>query len=88
MLQPGSYPVASPLPQGLSALQFVSIEIAPSGDGSLWVSSTGTYVDDAKLEFFNDEIEHTRVPSLDDALAIIRRIIAEALFSQNQKEGH
>lgn len=88
MLQPNSRAVARPPPLALSELQFVSIEIAPSGDGSLWVSSTGTYVDDAKLEFFNDEIEHTRVPSLDDALAVIRKIVAEALFSQNQKEGH
>jgi hypothetical protein len=40
-------------PPILSEPQFLSIEIAPGNDGSLWVSSTGTYVDETKLEFIN-----------------------------------
>lgn len=75
-------------PPPISALQFVSIEVAPAVDGSLWVSSTATFVDESRLEFFNDDIEHARAKSIDDALAVIRTIIAEALFPQNRKEGH
>ena len=74
-------------PALLSDPQFLSIEVAPATDGSLWVTSTGTYVDDAKLEFINDEIEHVRVASLDDALSVIRRIISDTLLSHH-KEGH
>ena len=76
-----------PPPPLLSEPQFLSIEVAPATDGSLWVTSTGTYVDEAKLEFINDEIEHVRVASLNDALSVIRRIISETLLSHH-KEGH
>ena len=74
-------------PPTLSEPQFLSIEIAPAIDGSLWVSSTGTYVDEAKLEFINDEIEHIRVGSLDDAMSVIRRIVSDTLLS-HRKERH
>ena len=74
-------------PPLLSDPQFLSIEVAPTPDGSLWVTSTGTYVDDAKLEFINDDIEHVRAASLDEAIAVIRRIITDTLLSHH-KEGH
>jgi hypothetical protein len=67
--------------------QFLSIEVAPATDGSLWVTSTGTYVDETKFEFINDEIEHVRAASLDEALTVIRRIISDTLLPHN-KEGH
>jgi len=74
-------------PPLLAEPQFLSIEVAPGNDGSLWVTSTGTYVDEAKLEFINDQIEHVRAASLDDAIAVIRRIISDMLLPQ-RKEGH
>jgi len=55
-----------PPPVLLSDPQFLSIEVAPAPDGSLWVTSTGTYVDETQLEFINDEIEHVRAASLDE----------------------
>lgn len=88
MFEPQSRAPARSPPSILSALQFLSIEVAPAGDGSLWVTSTGTYVDEARLEFFNDEIKHARVASLDDAVTTIRGIIVEALFTEASEEGH
>ena len=73
-----------PLP---SEPQFLSIEVAPATDGSLWVKSTGTYVDETRFEFINDDIEHVRAASLDEALTVIRRIISDTLLP-NHKEGH
>ena len=49
-------------PPLLSEPQFLSIEVAPATDGSLWVTSTGIYVDETKFEFINDEIEHVSAP--------------------------
>jgi hypothetical protein len=73
----------------LSDPQFLSIEVAPATDGSLWVTSTGTYVDEANLEFINDEIEHVRAASLDEAMMVIRRIITDTLLpNPNLKERH
>ena len=74
-------------PSLLSDPQFLPIEVAPATDGSLWVTSTGTYVDEANLEFINDDIEHVRAASLDEAIAVIRRIITDTLCS-NHKKGH
>jgi hypothetical protein len=78
---------SQPPPPHLCDPQFLSIEVAPAADGSLWVTSTGTYVDEANLEFFNDDIEHVRAASLDEALTVIRRIISDTLLPQ-RKEGH
>jgi len=74
-------------PPLLSDPQFLSIEVAPATDGSLWVTSTGTYVDETRFEFINDDIEHVRAASLDEAIAVIRRIITDTLLP-NHKEGH
>ena len=74
-------------PPHLCDPQFLSIEVAPATDGSLWVTSTGTYVDETKFEFINDEIEHVRAASLDEALTVIRRIISDTLLPHH-KEGH
>jgi hypothetical protein len=74
-------------PPLLSDPQILSIEVAPATDGSLWVTSTGTYVDGTRLEFVNDDVEHVRGASLDEALAVIRRVISDTLLP-NHKEGH
>ena len=73
-----------PLP---SEPQFLSIEVAPAPDGSLWVTSTATYADEPNCEFINDDIEHVRAASLDEALTVIRRIICDTLLP-HRKEGH
>lgn len=78
---------SQPPPPLLSDPQFLSIEVAPATDGSLWVTSTGTYVDEANLEFINDDIEHIRAAPLDEAIAVIRRIISDTLLPHH-KEGH
>lgn len=74
-------------PPLLSDPQFLSIEVAPTADGSLWVTSTATYVDEPNCEFINDDIEHVRAASLDEAIAVIRRIITGTL-RPNHEEGH
>ena len=78
---------SQPPPPLLSDPQFLSIEVAPATDGSLWVTSTATYADEPNCEFINDDIEHVRAASLDDALAVIRRIISDTLLP-HQKKGH
>ena len=74
-------------PPLLSDPQFLSIEVAPTADGSLWVTSTATYVDEPNCEFINDDIEHVRAASLDEAIAVIRRIISDTLVPRHI-EGH
>ncbi|GEM_PF-3242959 len=69
-------------------LQFLSVEIMPTGDGRLALSLAGTYLDEELLEFVNDEIASARVASLDEALAIIRNTAADALGLGAKKEGH
>lgn len=69
-------------------LQFLSVEIMPTGDGRLAVSLAGTYLDEVQLEFVNGEIASARVASLDDALAMIRNTVADALGLGAKTEGH
>jgi len=64
------------------------MEVAPATDGSLWVTSTSTYVDEAILEFINDDIEHVRAASLDDAMVTMRSLPELALaLNEAQKYG-
>ncbi len=74
----------SPLPE----LQFVSVQIMPTGDGLLSVSLTGTYLDEERLEFMSGDIDDAKVSSIDEALIVIRRALANALLPTMPKEGH
>ena len=78
---------SQPPPPLLSDPQFLPIEVAPTTDGSLWVTSTATYADEPNCEFINDDIAHVHAASLDEAIAVIRRIISDTLLP-NHKEGH
>lgn len=69
-------------------LQFVSVEIMPTGDGGLAVTLGGTYIDELEMELVNEEIGNVRVASLDDALAMIRNTVADALGLGVKTEGH
>jgi hypothetical protein len=74
----------SPLPE----LQFVSVQIMPTGDGLLSVSLTGTYLDEERLEFMSGDIDDAKVSSIDEVLIVIRRALVNAFPSTLPKEGH
>jgi len=74
----------SPLPM----LQFVSVQVMPTGDGLLSVSLTGTYLDEERLEFMSGDIDDAKVSSIDEALTMIRRALDDAFHPATPKEGH
>ena len=78
---------ALPLPS-VPTLQVVSVQIMPMGDGLLSVSLSGTYLDEETLEFVNAEFDGATVESIDEALIIVHRALADAFHSITAKEGH
>lgn len=56
----------------LSAVEFLTIELAPMADGSVRVSLTATTIDDDEPELLDREVAHDHVRSLDDVLSLIR----------------
>jgi hypothetical protein len=60
-------------------LQFVSFEVLPIAGGSFRVTASGTYLDEATLEFIADDVETVCASTLDEALAAIRRSLTDAL---------
>ena len=61
--------------------QFLSIEVAPATDGSLWVTSTATYADEPNCEFINDQVEHVRAASLGIASKYFLKTSSARCFS-------
>jgi hypothetical protein len=74
----------SPLPE----LQFVSVQIMPTDDGLLSVSVMGNFLDQLRLEFMSGDIDDAKVSTIDEALIVIRRALANALPPTLPKEGH
>jgi hypothetical protein len=68
------------------ALQFVAFEIAPTADGGLRISLASTFLDEANLEFLNEDIETVRVANIDEAVSVIRRGLMDALKAHVRKE--
>jgi hypothetical protein len=68
------------------ALQFVAFEIAPTADGGLRISLASTFLDEANLEFLNEDIETIRVANIDEAVSVIRRGLMDALKAHVRKE--
>ena len=54
------------------AVEFYTIELAQLADGNMFVSMTATTVDDEEPQLLSQEIASRQVPTLDDALAIIK----------------
>lgn len=79
----GSVPPASPV---VPIFQFLTIEVMKTGDGLLNVSLAATSLDETNLEFINDDTESVRVPSIDEALSVIRRGISDALSLRTSTE--
>ena len=67
-------------------LQFVAFEIAPTADGGLRISLASTFLDEANLEFLNEDIESIRVANIDEAVSVFRRGLMDALKAHVQKE--
>ena len=62
-----------PDPQSVrKVVEFYTIELAQLADGNLHVSLTATTVDDEEPQLLSQEIVSRRVPTLDDALRLIR----------------
>jgi hypothetical protein len=72
----------------LPVLQLVAIEVMPTGDGFFSVSLAGTYLDEECLQLLNGEIDGAKVSSIEEALIVIRRALADAFQSAPSKEGH
>jgi hypothetical protein len=74
-------------PSGDSVVfQFAAFEIGPTARGQLTVSLSSTYLDESSLEFLADDIETVCVSSIDDAVAVIRRSLTDALHAHDSKE--
>ena len=58
------------------AIEFYTIELARLADGNLLVSITGTTVDEEEPQLLNQEIASQSVPTLDEALAVIKEAVA------------
>jgi hypothetical protein len=48
----------------------------------------GKFLDELRLEFMSGDIDDAKVSSIDEALSVIRRALANALPSTMPKEGH
>ena len=73
-------------PDPPAALQFVAFEIAPIADGGLRISLASTFLDEASLEFLNEDIETIRVTNIEEAVSVFRRGLMDALKAHVQKE--
>ena len=63
---------APELPCVRKAVEFYTIELAQLADGNVFVSMTATTVDEEEPQLLSQEIASRQVPTLDDALAIIK----------------
>lgn len=54
-------------------IQFVNIEITPLLGGEYAVVMQATLLDEEALEFVGQDLANERVPTIDDALAVIRQ---------------
>ena len=57
-------------------LEFLRVQLSPAMDGSIFVTVTGTRVEEAEKEAFelvDEDIESRHVETLDAALALINR---------------
>jgi hypothetical protein len=59
-----------------SPIQFVNIEITPLIGGYFSIVMQGTLLDEAELEFVNQDLANARVETLDEALSVIRQNVA------------
>ena len=56
----------------LHLVEFYTIQLAQLADGTIHVALTATSVDETEPQLLSQEIASERVPSIDDALALIR----------------
>jgi len=47
------------------AIEFITIQLAPLADGTIWVSMKVTVFDEAKFELLDQDVVDERVPTLD-----------------------
>jgi hypothetical protein len=67
-------------------LQYVAFEIAPTADGGLRISLASTFLDEVNLEFISEDIEVVGAANIDEAVAVFRRGLMDALKAHVQKE--
>jgi hypothetical protein len=63
---------APAMPITRKAIEYYTIELARLADGKLSVSITGTTVDEEEPQLLNQEIASQNVPTLDEALVLIK----------------
>ena len=59
--------------------EFYTVELSHLADGDISVFMTATTVDDEEPQLLNQELVSERVPSLDDALALIKTGVERSL---------
>jgi len=64
---------ATPVP---FPLQYVSIELMPVVGGKFSVAMQATLLDEERLELIGEDLAHTHVETLEQALAVIRQNVA------------
>ena len=62
----------------MSSIEFYNIELAPLADGRVYVSMLATTVDDQEPQLLSQETACESVPTIEDALAVIRQGVAGA----------
>jgi hypothetical protein len=62
-------------PLVIKSAEFFNIELAPLADGTVHVSITATTVDDQEPQLITQEIVFDAAPTIDEALAIIRKAV-------------
>ena len=63
------------------AIEFYTIELSQLPDGAIFVSMMATTIDDEEPQLLSQEITSERVPSIDDALAVIKKGVTRSLGS-------
>jgi hypothetical protein len=54
-----------------TAVEFFTIELAHMADGNIFVSLTATTVDEEEPQLLNQELVSSRVPTIEEALALV-----------------
>ena len=57
----------------MQSVQFYTAELMPLADGTIGVLLKSTIFDEQELELLDRELDNERVPTLDQALAVIRQ---------------
>jgi hypothetical protein len=82
MMQPSPAATSPGEPRHVPPIQFYSVEIMPFYDGRISVGVGARIcetVDDDDFELVNMDVAYARVDTIDQALAVIRKVVASTM---------